>query len=63
MRKHGFVCAKTKAAVTAQLISAFGFSTESLYFLFSEISNLYASFVMVQPGLFWTWLETPETDF
>ena len=29
----------------------------------SEITSLYISSVAVQPGLCWTWLETPKTDF
>ena len=39
--------------------------TDSIFPLLpkSEISSLYPSSVAVQPGLCWTWSETPKTGF
>ena len=70
MRKRIFACAKTKTqisfAVTAKLISAFGFRyTDSTIPLLpkSEISSLQPSSEAVQSGLCRTWSETPKTSF
>ena len=51
-------------AVTAKLISAFLFAkriVQSLYFLYTKFQEI--SCVVSQPGLCWTWLETPKTGF
>ena len=70
VRKPAFAYAKTKTqisfAVTAKLISAFVFCyTDSTFPLLPKygISSLYASSVIAQPGLCWTWSETPKTVF
>ena len=68
-RPDSCIYAKTKVqiscAVTAQLISNFGFATYRVQSLLSksEISSLWPSSVTVQTGLCRTWSKNPKTGF
>ena len=61
MKKAVFCMCENKDTVTAKLISAFVSSTRLERFF--EISSLFPSSVAEQPGLCWSWSETPKTGF
>ena len=61
MKKCVFLHMRKKDSVTAKLIRAFVSATRLERFF--EISSLFPSCVAEQPGLCWTWSETPKTGF
>ena len=66
MKRAFFCICENKDAITAKLISAFvSTNTVGTIHLLPkfEISSLFPSSVAEQPGLCWTWPETPKTGF